>query len=260
MFAISTTDLPRIHDYAEAERLFNTIKPIRGKPYIRPLGDRRKHHMGIQDGTKDGKNYYAAKLYNTEAVRWFEDGTISITYGDGWTTLSTALFIDRVCGIARCCLFDNKIWVRVNQKNYPIGAEGLKFSPSPEDPSDYICVNQQKYCTNTYNKAETKRLRELPAIKALREYLKAIGALGGWADARAVWYKQADSIKEMLKAPYTIPDIELMSCFGNASMGHFELNWFYKICLELGVTSENALYVSTPWEPSQSLVKGVCIK
>ena len=260
MYGISTKGLPRIHNYAEAERLFHTIKPVRGKPHIRPLGYRRKQHMRICNGTRDGKNYYAALLYSTEVIRWFEDGTITLNCNN-WVTQSTAAFIDRVCGIAGCGLFDSKLWVRVAQKNYPIwlsqSSATLRLSPSPENPRNYICVNEPEYCRTTYNKTETKRLRELPAVKALREYLKAIGALGGWADARVWWLKRDESMRKMLEAPYTTPEIELMSCFGNATMGHFELDWFYKTCLRAGITSENDLYVAAPWDPSQAPVKGV---
>jgi hypothetical protein len=78
MFGISTDGLPRIRDYAAAKRHFDSITPIRGgNSGIRPIGKRSKNHMQIVEGNNERGPYYAAKLYDTECVRWYEtEGTI----------------------------------------------------------------------------------------------------------------------------------------------------------------------------------------
>jgi hypothetical protein len=65
--------LPSFSTYAEAKRHYDNTKEIRGSNNIRPLGLRRAgHSMRIVSSQTTTQKYIAAKLYQTECVRWME--------------------------------------------------------------------------------------------------------------------------------------------------------------------------------------------
>lgn len=65
--------LPSFDTYAEAKKLYANTKEIRGSNNIRPLGLRRVgHSMSIVSSQATPQKYIAAKLYQTECVRWME--------------------------------------------------------------------------------------------------------------------------------------------------------------------------------------------
>lgn len=86
--------------YAEAQHTYNNTKPIRGSANVRPLGKRKYgHQAGITAAKSSDQNpdYYAAKLYNTEVIKWLrpDDGIerMEISTG-GWPTPTTAMFLN----------------------------------------------------------------------------------------------------------------------------------------------------------------------
>ena len=74
------TDMPRLHTYEQALEHYNSIKPLRGRS-VRPIcntkNGRRKTHMTIH---KEG-NSVTCQLYNIEALRFFDDGTVEVNAG-----------------------------------------------------------------------------------------------------------------------------------------------------------------------------------
>ena len=95
--------LPKIYSYAQAEKLYNGTEPVRGSNNLRPLGKRRTTHMEIvKDVERDADggvvaNYYGARLYNTDCVKFMEpqeDGVEVIKVRtDTYETPTTAAFI-----------------------------------------------------------------------------------------------------------------------------------------------------------------------
>lgn len=97
MFSISVDCLPVVRNYEAAKRFHDSIPPIRGRsPEIRPFGKRRDHTKTITDRG----DYVACCLYGLEVVKFFKDGRMELDT-HGYSTVSTAAFIDRVAGPVR---------------------------------------------------------------------------------------------------------------------------------------------------------------
>lgn len=88
----SISEMPTLRTYQDALEHYNSIKPIRGKPHVRPIIDtpngRRKHHMRMQ-ANRDGS--VACVLYNTPVLTYYPNGEIHFTNGD-WATTTTHQF------------------------------------------------------------------------------------------------------------------------------------------------------------------------
>ena len=89
------TDLPQIHSYEEALGHYAQIKPIRGSNNLRPIcktkNGRRKKHMEIV--RRD--DAVACRLYDTDVLTFFKDGTIEYNSGT-WITNSTHSFASAI--------------------------------------------------------------------------------------------------------------------------------------------------------------------
>lgn len=91
-FFISTDGIPKLGNWAQADRHERTVTPIRGKT-VKPLGQRNKHHtMKIERREEDA---IVCKLYNTDVVTFYKDGRIGLK-AQGWNTQSTVKFINAV--------------------------------------------------------------------------------------------------------------------------------------------------------------------
>lgn len=89
--------VPRVHDYAQALKIHDNAKPIRGRsPEIRPLGERRN-----ADTYWIRKNGDAVELvlYKTPVVTFMPDGVVQV-FLDSYNTVSTHQFISKVLGIS----------------------------------------------------------------------------------------------------------------------------------------------------------------
>jgi len=263
MFAISTDGCRSIHSYAEAKRHYESITPIRGKPNIRPIGQRSKQHMRIDENKNEHGHYYSAILYDTECVRWFEDGRIQVRT-DIYNTQSTSKFIAAVTPF-NTALFDNYLWIGGFGLGFsmPIadGREGLTFKYN-ETMNHWECLNPPNLYARSYNKQETARLRKLPVIQEIQTYLKSMKALGAW-ETRFLWrtrHKVHNELHKMLQASIGVPDyvpsLEDMAKLGEYSLGPVKPDEVYKICLSLELTSPEALYVETP-VPIGTMKKGI---
>lgn len=262
MFAITVGDIPHIPNYETAKRLYENIKPIRGSSDdVRPLGKRRDKHKLITKGTDERGEYYAAKLYRSKLVKYYPNGTVFITH-DGWSSMSTAKFIDRVAPVDHAYLFDGKVWVVSKTSAMPLPASGLLFNTT--DDGRLECTNIPKYHTLGYNKQETKRIRALPAVKALRSYLAAMKKIGAWQDAGNQykhWFNRVSYLEKILINPTEEPALELLAEFGDSTCGHLPLQGgegIYAVAMRLGITTHSELYVEVPWVPGEGRVsKGV---
>ena len=105
--------------YLGAKTLYDTVVPIRGKPHIKPIGNRRKQHETIELFDSD-KEIYSYKLYDTHVVRLYPNGDVAIHTG-GWGSQTTAKFItwvtrNRFSGR----IFNNKLWVSTYDGHWPM--------------------------------------------------------------------------------------------------------------------------------------------
>ena len=86
------TALPRITSYAEAKRMYENTKPIRGNPAFRPLDRRSKDAKG---SIKQVGDNYVIQLYRTGIVTYYPNGDVRLNTGN-YNTISTADAIGQV--------------------------------------------------------------------------------------------------------------------------------------------------------------------
>ena len=117
--------------YLGAKTLYDTVVPIRGKPHIKPIGNRRKQYETIELFDSD-KEIYSYKLYDTHVVRLYPNGDVAIHTG-GWGSMTTAKFITWVTGRRLSGrIFNNKLWVSTYDGNWPMPDDGVVlFKPMP---------------------------------------------------------------------------------------------------------------------------------
>ena len=87
--------VPSALTYAQAKKIHDQIKPIRGGD-TKPLGKRRDHHQYSTKQNDRGDIEFIC--YRTPVVTYHPDDTITINT-DGWASVSTHQFIDQVLGI-----------------------------------------------------------------------------------------------------------------------------------------------------------------
>lgn len=247
-FCIATHDLPRIHDYKDAEYTYGTIKPIRGNEHIRPLGKRSDHAKRIECNTdKNGRPYYAAILHSTEVVSYYEDGTICVKTG-GWTTQSTTAFIDRVSPWG-CWQQYGFVNIRVSGGSYAVRSEGTLIK-------DGIVQNPIPLEVHKYNRAETKRIREL--AKPLFDYFRVMQKVIGNDNVEAACYRMRQEfgdrsilLSDLIRRKATggsVDDKELATLFAWCN-GYLLPESLYEAALFANVTNRGRLYITTPLPP-----------
>jgi hypothetical protein len=214
--------------------------------------------MRIEEGTMGGVHYYAATLYRTPCVRWFVDGRIQVRTGD-YSTVSTAKFIYAVSPFNTTQLFDNRVWVN----SIPIadGDVGLTFQRD-DITNTHVCLNLPELYTKHFNRAETKRLRDLPTVKAIQEYLKSMKALGVWDHKRnrnsyLVKQKLRDILNAHISDHNYEPPLEALAALGEHSHGPVEWDVLYAACRKLWLTDDDKLYERRD-VPIGTVKKGVC--
>lgn len=259
MFAISTDGCHTIHTYDQAKQHYESIEPIRGSNNIRPYGKRSRQNQRISEGKMDGVHYYAAILYVTECVRWFADGRVQVRSG-GYTTVSTSAFIHAVSPFSSR-LFDNHLWVN----GIPVadGEVGLTFKQDAH--RDWVCLNPPTLYTKHFNKAEAKRLRDLPVFKTVQEYLKNMKALGAWdnklVNSDTNLYQARLHLRNILTEyktnPNYEPPLEVLAGLGEWSHGPISTDLLYQVCNETRLTDDAKLYDRRD-VPIGTMKKGVC--
>jgi len=93
--------VPRIHDYAQALRIHDNTKPLRGRsPEIKPLGARRDadtYHIRKAGNVVFGESIELV-LYKTPVITFMPDGEV-VLFIDSYNTVATQQFISHVLGI-----------------------------------------------------------------------------------------------------------------------------------------------------------------
>jgi hypothetical protein len=160
-----------ITSFNEAEIKYNSVKPIRGKERddIRPLGDRRAQHMRI---LKIDNDTYACRLYNTDVVTYYRDGTIEVST-NGWDTSSTANFAS-ACLSSRYRVSKMQNLIHLYDTHtymyYIVGNSPLKIYPTGE-VTGYVIPTKQ-----LVDRQASKEKREpyKPFIEFMQSYMKLL--------------------------------------------------------------------------------------
>jgi hypothetical protein len=259
MFSISTDDLPRLHSYTDAQRHFNDTKPIRGKPDIRPLGDRSKQQHQITEGTDKRGHYYAAKYHYTECIKFYESGLVWIDCGV-WYTQSTCRLIHHVWGGGSCWSSRGKLWVSVRGGgSYLLSKGGIGIEPSQDHDTPLTIHNATPVYLRTYNKVTTKRIRD--HLKPMREYWAALAKMG--AERVKMYSQEWKEIIErdnhnisILFTPEALTNTQLQAdhymLYGNPTVDRL-----YQRALLVNFVTEEELYIYTPLEPGEHHVNWV---
>jgi hypothetical protein len=112
-----------------------STKPIRGdgtNAGVIPLGKRNKTQEQLVRKVIDDQVVYACRLYDTDCVEYWPDGSVLIRNG-GFNTKTTSQFIHEWSPFA-CWGQYSQLWVRFTNLNkdvvnYPVSAEGDKYEP-----------------------------------------------------------------------------------------------------------------------------------
>lgn len=241
MYGINTDGVPRIFDYDQAKRHYESVKPIRGKPHIRPIGSRNKQHMRIQKDFHEGAEVYEAVLYQTPCVRWYPDGRVLVDDG-GWATKSTAAFINQVLRGSSACLAYNNVCVCVGASMwYAIPKGGLMLEKVDHQ---YQPINPPKMYTHKYNREGAKRIRML--AKPVLEYFKAMRAVMG-EDAPMNWREERQKFREVrladvLRRLPEEPSTETLAALFVWREGKLTADAVYKAALEAQIITYDLLY------------------
>ena len=120
----SYTDLPRLGNYAEAVRHYNSIVPIRGSENLRPIcnttAGRRKRHMLIHESTILGCKAMTCQLFQTDVLSFLEDGRVYIN--NSYASSSTNDFVTQILrGLGRMFFSSQQTWVSSNDKYWKVG-------------------------------------------------------------------------------------------------------------------------------------------
>ena len=116
----TVNNVPTILTHAQAKRIFEKIKPIRGRD-IRPLGARRDadtYHIRMNGDDVE------CVLYKTPVITFHTDDTITIKT-DGWNSVSTHQFIWAITG-CNCWGSRGKTVLRVGALKY-VMSEQMKM-------------------------------------------------------------------------------------------------------------------------------------
>jgi len=168
--------------YRHYEQVYAKTKPIRGKD-IRPIGQRRRTHEQIREIKQtDGTLAYAARLYDTDCVVFYADGTFDVSTG-GWASPSTADFILRVFQSMNPRWYGGhgvyavkarrSLWlcVRHSQIRYPIGKDPVRFYSTVDGNTQPLETLKVKVVRT--NRSETAKTYEKmqPFLKWMQVFL-----------------------------------------------------------------------------------------
>jgi hypothetical protein len=215
-----------INFYESYKNLYDSIKPIRGRDVdVRPLGQRRRDWETIE---KRGDNY-ACKLYDTDVVTYYPDGSVGLVAGV-WATPLTAEFMHTNSPFYAYKKY-KKLWIRVQapdgDKHYPIPEEGeLLMRRTGEidgipayEPSEPIVIQQR-----VVDRAKAKEARE--KIKPFLEWAKMFMKLSdGWVmnETREQFCSKVETAHWRMQYHYALPEGIVMHQYYGASFIHTEL-------------------------------------
>lgn len=169
----TSSNYPSISSYEEAKRTYEGTKPLREHPDFRPL-DRRSKDAKSQI-IKRGDEYIV-RLYSTDIVTYFPDGSVFVSTG-GWSTPSTRAAISAMSPLsAWSSKGDTAVAVRSgsyvrSQQAFLLHRDGLLFKPNAESilvPVDPPAAVLRK---TRVKREEAKAARKF--FKPVEAYIKA---------------------------------------------------------------------------------------
>jgi hypothetical protein len=153
-----------LQTYADALETYNNVEPIRGSGRnagLKPLGHRNRIQFQLLKGSD---NEIKCRLYDTDVVVFYPDGTIKITDAT-YTTQTTANFIEDVLGI-RGRVSDHDIVLSIHGNHYRL-AGGMILKRNEEGRLQVLQV--AKAYTHTVDRKVMKKLRA--SVKDFMSYL-----------------------------------------------------------------------------------------
>ena len=157
----ATHGLHAVNTYADAQIKYDTTKEIRGSANVRPLGDRRYGHTAniVSSSPADtNPDYYAAKLYNTDCIKWLrpDDGIERVIVSVGkWPTKTTCMFLDKTMPYTLGAVLSRFI-IRVN--GWPVPREGLLTLEFREDK--WQAADAQVEVVHKINRTKANEVRK----------------------------------------------------------------------------------------------------
>lgn len=168
----------RLRTYGMAKELYDSIKPIRGRADdIRPLDDRRRTHEVIRkvhvrhEETGAMVEAYACRLYSTDVVTYFPDGSITI-YTGGWNTMSTMKFINWV-SMMSVSSGKGHVWLMDNQGKYHPFYDTIRVD------ANNAVINPKPFVRRVVDRQKSAEVRK--AIKPFTDFCTTMLKLSdGW--------------------------------------------------------------------------------
>lgn len=161
-FGLQARDVPRMHTYADAVRVYERIRPDRYE--VRHLSRNKDLTIGRNmDGT------IVCSYHGNQVVTYRPDNTMLLR-ACGWHTPSTGTFIQACAGI-RTTLHRDTLYARVDNGLYIVDNLELDAERKPINPT------RQTRRVLDKDKAKQARAPMQPYIKQLLTALKAMDAL-----------------------------------------------------------------------------------
>ena len=232
----ANTGLMQIHSYAQAKRIFDETKKIRGRADDQiPLGHRHRvdqFRINLNLKTLDVKLI----CYNTPVVTWHPDDSITVIT-DSWNTTTTAFFIDMVTGMG-VRRFNGNLCVSTQGGEYVVPTQGLKFVKSNTNPNAWEPVNPERRTVHKLNRKASNNVRTRYA-----EFIKYYMGMAKLRDGNVVSADEVGDDKDAgmhlnplnMEFPNTMP--ELVSLIHDANPETQFLSWqrvFYKLLVVAG--------------------------
>ena len=169
--------------YEYYKRQWEQIKPIRGRAeVVKPISQRRRTWETIEKLSED---VYACRLYTTDVVKYYPDGSIGFT-AEQWSTPLSAEFMSMHSQF-HCYKKHSKLWVKVHgktdadTKHYPVPREGELRLYAEVAGGDVLYAPKE---TITVKKSVVDRVKAKDArlkLKGFLDWAKTFNKLSdGW--------------------------------------------------------------------------------
>lgn len=156
--------------YEYYKKQWHDIKPIRGRTEVcKPIGQRRRTWETVEKLSED---VYACRLYQTDVVKYYPDGSIGFT-AEQWSTPLSAEFMT-INSPFYCYKKHSKLWVKVHgetgeqEKHYPVPRSG-ELRLHPEVVGGQVLYAPKE--TITIKKSVVDRVKAKEAREKLRGFL-----------------------------------------------------------------------------------------
>lgn len=145
-------------NYKEAFHKWESTKPIRGRGVdVRPLGNRRQADQYKIELLPEGG--VACVLYKTAVVTFYEDGDIRVK-NDAWNSVSTCNFIDEVLWSISSRIYNNDLYIRTRQGEFPLGDDGLWLRMNREGNLEVKADSLKPKFVHVINRKQANIVRE----------------------------------------------------------------------------------------------------